>query len=326
MLPLTSVEIDGYCASTLFPSLPPSPLSMPKQLRRALNETQGVISKLRDVVELHSDHFARQELSSPPFILKPLLVVFGLTIILVLVGLAYYLMPVASADPLSLNQQEEERVELIQPTHNLISSVPAVELDESQAPPILEPKEMIQVPVTVEPVSPEPAVELALGETIVSSLIKPEAFNETQLIEVDKAEVDKVPKVEPVKDERLVDIGGKEPSTDWFKAELKRSRDWFESSEKSRATIQIMSISLDSETYDSYLSYVETLQKKGVDISQLRVHPKRVREKAVLIIFFGEYDNLRMARKLIIDLPSSLRANQPFPRSVGGIWDEISQL
>jgi septal ring-binding cell division protein DamX len=87
-----------------------------------------------------------------------------------------------------------------------------------------------------------------------------------------------------------------------------------------------MSISLDSDTDDAYLSYVETLQKKGVDVSQLRAYLTRIREELVLGIVFGEYDSRRVAYKSLTDLPSSLGANQPFPRSVGGIWDEINQL
>jgi hypothetical protein len=334
LLPLTPVEIDGYCASTLFPSLPPSPLSMPKLTRRALNETRGVIGKVREVVEQHSNHIVTQGPSSSPSIIKPLLVCFGLTFILVLVGLAYHFIPAASDGSLSLNQHEEEMVELAQLTDNSTTGVPAVEVDGSQVLSIIEPTEVTQAPVIVEPIiaepGPEPVAALALVETIGISVIKKEEFSDTQIVEVneveDEVEVDKVPKGEPVKDKSLVDNDGKEPYSDWFMVELKRSRDWFERKERSRGTIQIMSIRLDSDTDDAYLSYVETLQKKGVDVSQLRAYLTRIREELVLGIVFGEYDSRRVAYKSLTDLPSSLGANQPFPRSVGGIWDEINQL
>lgn len=322
LLPLTRVEIDDYCASTLFPSLPPNSLSMPKQTRRALNETRGVFGQVRDVVELHSNHIAMQGPPSSSSIVKPLIVVFGLTTILVLVGLAYHFMPIASVEPLSLNQQEEEVVELAQPTDNLIISLPVIEVDGFQTPPILEAKEIITAPVIIEPA----VAALALVETIGSPLIKPKEFTETQIVEVDKVEVDKGPKVEPVNKESLVDIVGKEAYSDWFKTELKRSLNWLETSERSRATIQIMSISFDSETDDAYLGYVETLRKKGVEVSQLRVYPTRVQDKIIFGIIFGDYDSRRVASQSVTDLPSSFGANQPISRSVGGIWDEISQL
>jgi hypothetical protein len=328
LLPLTPVEIDGYCANTLFPSLPPSPLSMPKLTRRALNETRGVIGKVREVVEQHSNHIVTQGVSSSPPIIKPLLVCFGLTFILVLVGLTYHFIPAASDGSLSLNQHEEEMVELAQLTDNSTTGVPVVKVDGSQVLSIIEPMEVTLAPVIVEPIIAEPGPEPALApvETIGISVIKKEEFSDTQIVEVNEVEVDKVPKGEPVKDKSLVDNDGKEPYSDWFMAELKRSRDWFERKERSRGTIQIMSISLDSDTDDAYLNYVETLQKKGVDVSQLRAYLTRIREELVLGIVFGEYDSRRVAYKSLTDLPSSLGANQPFPRSVGGIWDEINQL
>ncbi|MFT5662926.1 MAG: septal ring-binding cell division protein DamX [Urechidicola sp.] len=369
LLPLTRVEIDDYCACTLFPSLPRGPLSMPKQSRLALNETRGVFSKVRDVVEQQGDHISTQWPPSSPSMLKPTLVVFGLTIMLLLVGLVYYFMPVASVEPLSLNQQEKkrERVELALPAHNLTNREPAVvEVDKPKIPLALESTKMIQVPAIAEPAE----AELALVETTGSSLINQQALSKTELAEASKAEVSKAEvskaeaskaeaskaeaskaeaskaeaskaeaskaeaskaeaskaEVEAVKYEYLIDIVGEEPYSDWFKAELTRSRDWFEASEKSHATIHLISISLGSETDDAYLNYVEKLQKKGVDISQLRVYVSRVKEDAIFGIVFGDYDSREAARKSIANLPSEFRANQPFPRSLGGIWDEISQL
>ncbi|MFT5226493.1 MAG: hypothetical protein ACI8XX_002253 [Polaribacter sp.] len=336
LLPLTHGEIDDYCASRLFSSFPPSPLSMTKQTRWAFNETRGVIGKVRDVVEQHRNNIARQGPSSSPSIVKLLSVVFGLTIML-LVGRAYQLIPVALVEPLllsplPLSQQGEDIVELAQPTDNLAASVPVVEVDGPLTPSILEPKEMIQSPVIGESVVLEPLVEVGIVDEDVVEIGEVEISE----VEISEVEVDIASKDESVKGtavkgtavkaEDLVDIAGKWPYSDWFKTELKRSRDWFETTEGSRATIQVMSIKLDSETDDAYLSYVDMLQKNGVDTSQLHVHPKRVREKAVLGIFFGDYDSWQVARKSIFDLPSALGSTQPFPRSLGGFSSEDSQL
>lgn len=340
LLPLTSVEIDDYCASTLFPSLPPGPLSMPKQTRRALNETRGVVSQVCDVVDLHRNHITMKAQSNVSSIVKPLFVIFGLSLILMLAGFAYYFMPLALFDSLSFNKKQEEVVELTQPTDNLTSTVPKARVDGSQTSPILESKAMIQAPAIVEPVAPQPEfepvaepkreAELALVETMSSPLVKIEELSKTQIVAVGKVDIDKEPKVEPeqedsVEDQRLIDIVAKGPYSDWFKAELTRSRDWFETRKRSRAAIQLMSISLDNKTDDTYLSYVQTLQKKGIDVSQLRVYPTRVREKILLSIIYGDYGSRRVANQSLTELPSSLRANQPISRSIGSIWNEISQ-
>ena len=330
LLPLTNVEIDDYCTSTLFPSLPASPLSISKQSQRALKETRGVIGKLRDVVELNSNDILMQAPSNSPTILKPLLVVVGLTFVLVLAGAVYHFMPLASVEPLSANNQEEV-IELSLPIDNAAVSIPAVEVAETQNLPIPEPKAVARVPVKAELVITEPVAELTpIGEASVEKTDIPQIINSLDFprksLEPQDVEVGTTLNSEPVKTELLVDIVGKAGYSDWFKDELKRSRDWLENSERSRSAIQIMSISFDSETDDAYFSYVKRLQKKGVDISQLRVYPTRVQEKIVFGIIFGDYDSRRIARQSVSDLPLSLGANQPISRSAGGIWNEISQL
>jgi protein TonB len=191
LLPLTRVEIDDYCANTLFPLLPSGPLLMPKQIRLALNETQGVISKVRDVVEQQGSHITRQEAPITAPIIKPPLVVFGLAIMLVLVGLTYHFMPVASVELLLLNQQGRERFELALPTNNLNAGVSVLEMEQFQTPLIQEPKVVTQAPVIVELAIALPAIALPaiaesriVAETTVSPLTKPEAFSETQLSKI----------------------------------------------------------------------------------------------------------------------------------------------
>jgi septal ring-binding cell division protein DamX len=145
-------------------------------------------------------------------------------------------------------------------------------------------------------------------------------------VEAKEIEINEVSIKESVKVESLVRQSQKEPHSDWFNAELKRSRDWFETVERSRATIQIMSINLDVTTSSTYFSYLKTLQKRGVDVTQLRVYRTRVPENLLFSIVYGSYSSRRMASRSIINLPASVGANQPISRSIGGIWDEISQF
>jgi hypothetical protein len=151
-----------------------------------------VISKVRDVVEQQDSHITRQEAPRTASIIKPLLVVFGLAIMLVLVGLAYHSMPVASVELLLLNQQGRERFELALPANNLNTCVSVLEMEQFQTPLIQEPKVVTQVPVIVELAIALPAIAESriVAETTVSPLTKPEAFSETQLVDINKDEVD----------------------------------------------------------------------------------------------------------------------------------------
>ena len=352
LLPLTRKEVDGYCASVLFPLLVPSPLWMPRQTRRALNEARGLIGNLRDVVALYSHHIVMQGTPSLPSIVKPLWVVSGLVIILLLAGLTYRFIPIDPLNSILFNPMKENKVELNQP-EGLALSKSDLKMEKSQA--LMKPAstQTILLPQIEMPTLPKSSAELTLIE---SSIIKREKSREIKIAQAEKAqaekakdekakaekaqaekakaekveakeiEINEVSIKESVKVESLVRQSQKEPHSDWFNAELKRSRDWFETVERSRATIQIMSINLDVTTSSTYFSYLKTLQKRGVDVTQLRVYRTRVPENLLFSIVYGSYSSRRMASRSIINLPSSLGANQPISRSIGGIWDEISQF
>ena len=382
LLPLTRKEVDGYCASVLFPLLVPSPLWMPRQTRRALNEARGLIGNLRDVVALYSHHIVMQGTPSLPSIVKPLWVVSGLVIILLLAGLTYRFIPIDPLNSILFNPMKENKVELNQP-EGLALSKSDLKMEKSQA--LMKPAstQTILLPQIEMPTLPKSSAELTLIE---SSIIKREKSREIKIAQAEKAqaekakaekakaekaqaekaqaekaqaekakaekakaekaktkkakaekakaekveakeiEINEVSIKESVKVESLVRQSQKEPHSDWFNAELKRSRDWFETVERSRATIQIMSINLDVTTSSTYFSYLKTLQKRGVDVTQLRVYRTRVPENLLFSIVYGSYSSRRMASRSIINLPASLGANQPISRSIGGIWDEISQF
>ena len=357
LLPLTRKEVDGYCASVLFPLLVPSPLWMPRQTRRALNEARGLIGNLRDVVALYSHHIVMQGTPSLPSIVKPLWVVSGLAIILLLAGLTYRFIPIDPLNSILFNPMKENQVELNQP-EGLALSKSDLKMEKSQA--LMKPAstQTILLPQIEMPTLPKSSAELTLIE---SSIIKREKSREIKIAQAEKAqaekaqaekakaekaqaekakaekakaekveakeiEINEVSIKESVKVESLVRQSQKEPHSDWFNAELKRSRDWFETVERSRATIQIMSINLDVTTSSTYFSYLKTLQKRGVDVTQLRVYRTRVPENLLFSIVYGSYSSRRMASRSIINLPASLGANQPISRSIGGIWDEISQF
>lgn len=337
LLPLTRKEVNGYCASLLFPLLLPNTLLMPSQTRRALNETCGLMGDLQDVVELHSHHITMQGIPSSSSIVKPLLVVSGLLIILLLAVLTNSFMPFFPVKFISINPLKETKFELTQP-ENLVLSKPEVKVKKSQTAMTPKLKQPIQVLKIEAPILVNSFAELTVIDSSNINLKKhPEIkIVEAEIVDVEKVEAVKVeariieinnlPKKESVKAESLLSQLQKEPHSDWFNAELKRSREWFETANRSRATIQLMSIDLDDTTDSTYFNYVKRLQKLGVDVSQLRVYRTRVPENILFSIVYGNYSSRRMASRSISNLPSSLGANQPISRSIGGILDEINQF
>lgn len=87
-----------------------------------------------------------------------------------------------------------------------------------------------------------------------------------------------------------------------------------------------MSIDFDRFTDNDYFSYLQRLKKKNIDVSNIRVYSTRAGENRVYSVIYGVYDNRRIANKSLQDLPLVLKVNQPFTRTVGGIWNEINAL
>ena len=322
LMPFTRTETNDYCASTLFPSLLPNSLSMSKQIHRALDETRGVVGMVKNVVEQQGDNISMEARPKTVSILKPLLVTASVAIVFVSIVLVYYFLPVDSVDQKSLNEPVDEQIVIARTDDSgTLSPVGISESDEVLTPKTVD---VFLESEVVEQIS----AGAELVEVIDDSLVVQE---QAQFIEVEsnKAEIaikEEPVKVEQVKVEGWTDVVGKMPYSSWFQLELKRSRNWLKSTDRSHGTIQIMTIGFSNATDDIYLNYVEALKNTDVDVSRLRVYSTQVRDYIVFSVVYGEYDSRRDARKSMPNLPLSLKANQPITRTIGGIWNEINTL
>jgi septal ring-binding cell division protein DamX len=111
-----------------------------------------------------------------------------------------------------------------------------------------------------------------------------------------------------------------------FQRELEMSRDWINGKAESVGTMQIMMLSF--KTFDEavYYEYVDSLARKQVDTTQIRIFKTYTGGAEVYSVFFGEYASRKAAIKAKNDLPEVLRKISPIPRSVGGILQEIRRL
>jgi septal ring-binding cell division protein DamX len=111
-----------------------------------------------------------------------------------------------------------------------------------------------------------------------------------------------------------------------FQRELEMSHDWIASKAESVGTMQILMLSF--KTFDEavYYEYVDSLARKQVDTTQLRIFKTYTGGAEVYSVFFGEYASRKAALKAKDDLPEVLRKISPIPRSVGGILQEIRRL
>lgn len=309
LMPFSSSEVDFYCASRLFPSLLPNSLSMSKQIRRALNETEGIVGKVSIILEQEGDNISMMRTSKPLPILKPLLVIMTLVIVLVSTGLAYYFL---SAD--TVNRQL-----LVSPVENnaaITQSDPGLAL-------AFDEKAKHDGLLTKTDLFPGLLVE---HENIKKSSRSSKTHDPVQLTETRKNEIETKVKSDSIESVDLKFVVEKMSYSNWFQNELKRSKYWLKSSDRSHATIQIMAIGFNNSTDDDYFKYIKKLEKKGVDALNVRVYSTQVQGKTIFSVIYGEFDSQRAATESMPDLPASLNVNQPIIRTIGGIWNEINSL
>ncbi|MDH5355493.1 MAG: hypothetical protein OEY09_13690, partial [Gammaproteobacteria bacterium] len=113
---------------------------------------------------------------------------------------------------------------------------------------------------------------------------------------------------------------------DPFEALLEASLEWIEQSDKTRGTIQVMTIGFDKFVPATFLEYLAQLESYEVDVKQIRVFPSMAGGKVVYSIFYGEYESHREAGLGIKNLPEALRANSPISRTIGSIAKQIARF
>lgn len=99
---------------------------------------------------------------------------------------------------------------------------------------------------------------------------------------------------------------------------------WLSSSDNTMASIQIMSIEESDSAVSALNRYLDNLQGEGIDLEQIMVFKSTRKDRRLFGILFGQYSRRSTAFQAIKAIPPALKANQPIPRTVKGIKDEIS--
>ena len=109
---------------------------------------------------------------------------------------------------------------------------------------------------------------------------------------------------------------------EWFKALLEDSKQWVNSTADSKATIQIMSVDKARFEFESLQRFINDLSDE--DLGQLKILSIELNQGSVYGLFYGEFDDRRQASNQIKNLSATLKASQPFPRSIEGIRQDLS--
>ena len=356
LLPYSTAEVEAFLGFYLFPDNPFRPLSVPAEVLKQIKNCKGVIGWVAEVAAQQRSRITQEPEAKPEN--NGRLVVGVMLSLLLLVAVAYgYLQFGAQGDMTDKSQSEadilavpeQEQSTAIDP--QIVEPTGAIDTVES----------LIDSTVTAEPVSPEPIADqnepvqtLSSNEAQTngeaSSGADAEIVADSQSTSKTDAEQESISQLSPSTDtnpdqlaestaveqlepavvatetESMEKLLG-EARTKYsarFQQDLENSLHWIRQNDKKRTTIQIMSLGFSEFTDDTYYWYIEKLKKQNIDISSIRVYPTRINGSVVYGVIYGDYGDRKEANEQIRQLPEDLRINQPIPRTIGGIWNEIN--
>ena len=115
-----------------------------------------------------------------------------------------------------------------------------------------------------------------------------------------------------------------ETANSLFEQRLRATENWLDNSDDKTASIQIMSLTYKYDPAQSINRYLEKLASRKVDLNQIKIF-NFFREQAMVGVLYGSFENTAQARQSIEKLPEVLKANQPIPRTVRGIKNDIQR-
>ncbi len=104
---------------------------------------------------------------------------------------------------------------------------------------------------------------------------------------------------------------------------IQATRQWLAVADNSEASIQLMTLMSSSTTKTSVNQYLEDLKKSEIDLNSIYVYSINTDKMRIYGVLFGRYMSRDKAITGITSLPEGLKANQPIPRTVKGIKDEM---
>lgn len=286
LMPCSLEEAEAYLQYSIFPDQPLGELNIARPIKKRIRGANGVFTQLNEIILRDADSISIKSEKPASALMRTKFSIGILTLILLLMAVVYW------------QSISEQTIEMIDSEVVIVDKVDATVKDEPEKAPIIKQEPVIaEAPLELE--LPVPVVEeAATDEVVVESKIS----ENTVLSETDPN------------------------NRNWLQTLHETSLEWIKGSDQQRGTIQVMSIGFDNFNPTSFQEYVDQLESKEVDISQIRVLQTLAGKRIVYSIFYGEYESRREAGRQIKNIPDALRANSPIPRTLGRIVEEIGRF
>jgi len=295
LMPCSQAEAETYVKFVLFPEEPFAKLLMSSSLKQQLRACNGVFASLTEFAEheggqITIDRNVDEKSNVIPGVIKGIL--------LVAIFAAGYL------TYSTWIREESVAVDITQePGREVPSSKesrPAV--PEQQVEAKMDQLDQLDEQIEVRKTDTEVAVQPPLVSKTTEVENTELESSETEVVVEDKIEVSP------------------------FQSLLEKSKHWIENSKSESGTIQIMTVGLDRFGSEEFEKYQQKLLANNVDLARLHLFQTEVNNQKMFIIVYGEYPSRRKAGLQIKTLPKALVAAKPFPRTIGGILNEIEKI
>jgi hypothetical protein len=314
LMPCSMAEVEAFLAFYLFPKNPLGSLSIPADVEKQLRNCNGILSEVIEVANKQGKQVSIKPDADPELKNRAPLAIGTLLVILIALGTSYLYWTQEIIDDDILPPITEKTITIISDNEDVVAiNYP----DAGQSTPAAETRESATSPQIVEQKQEGQSASEPLEQAIANNVSK-----EKLPLEVEPTRLEP-PSAKADASEELVVYNGKQQLSR-FQRDLDNALYWIEGQDKKKATIQVMTISSWDFDANAYYSYLETLVSKNIDVSKFRVYQTSIDDSVVFGVIYGEYTNLREANQVIQQLPETLKARAPVPRTFGGIWNEIN--
>ena len=356
--PFSADEVNAFVGFYLFPDHPMGKLSIPAAVRKQLAATGGAVGKIIEVIERDGAQIGSSPMPQTGLMSQRSKIAVTVLVVFVLaIGAGWYYLDnqsrivetmaevtVIESEPVTIVAAEVEPVieveaevepvietetvaqAEVEPASEVVAAVEAGVADEQLTG--AEPEAAPETTIEVENITVLETDNVAEAAVQGTEAAEPGTASDTDAVLVEQTGSSQQ-ETAPADAAAISEQGQAEPEPadkSRFQRELEISQDWITSKAESIGTMQILMLSF--KTFDEavYYEYVDSLARKQVDTSQLRIFKTYTGGTEVYSVFYGEYASRKAAMKAKDDLPEVLRKTSPLPRSVGGILQEIRRL
>jgi len=314
LMPCSMAEVEAFLAYYLFPKNPLSALSIPADIEKQLRNCNGILSEVVELANRQGKQVSIKPDSDPELKNRAPLAIGTLLVILIVLGITYPYWTKEVIDDEILPLISEKTITIISDNEDVVAiNYP----DSGQSNPVAEARESATSSQIDEPKQEGQSV----SEPIIQATVN-NASKEKLSLDLETTPIEPAPGKADQTEELVVKNEKQQLSR--FQRDLDNALYWIEGQDKKKATIQVMTISSWNFDANAYYSYLETLVSKNIDVSKFRVYQTSIDDSVVFGVIYGVYTSLREANQVIQQLPETLKARAPVPRTFGGIWNEIN--